>query len=421
MTWLEDIRIAIADLILASLIELNNGHWETLTRKPCKPPYPGLTMANVHDDLRITRIVCFNLTSHRPKMVGNNAVGGVHNDHAKERMVRLFTNTGIEGLGRCYVPPQILVSLLGRNPFDFYQADKKRIQSSLGVHTMPLWDLMGKALSKPVYELLGDDGKDRVPAYDGSIYFSDLMPEHQKIYADRFKWEIDLGLERGFRAFKVKVGRGYRWMERYAGDARDVEVLNIIREHAGPDIQIGVDANNGYDFEGTKKFVRATANLNFLFIEEMFPEEISQCLEMKAFLAENSWQMLLADGETQSTPVGLKPFIEAGAIDVLQGDMNTFGIEGIMMESEWTRGHDIKVAPHNWGSLLGFYLQCHIARAIPNFFMAECDPLDSDVVHADGYNLEDGHVTVSDEPGFGLHIDDAQFTSSSDVEVLFEL
>ncbi len=373
------------------------------------------------NDLTITRVVCFNLTSHRPKLVGNNAVGGVHNDRASERLVRLFTNAGIEGIGRCYVPQQMLNGLLGRNPFDFYQAEEKRMQSSLGVHTMPLWDLIGKALNKPVYELLGNKGMDRVPTYDGSIYFSDLLPEYAGNFSDRFKREIDIGLERGFRAFKVKIGRGYRWMARDAGNARDIEVLNIIREHAGPDIQIGVDANNGYDFDLTKKFLPAAAELDLLFIEEMFPEEISQCLVIKSIIAGNGWKMLLADGETHSTPVGLKPFIDAEAIDVVQGDMNTFGIEGILLETAWANGKSVKIAPHNWGSLSGFYLQCHIAKAIPNFFMAECDPLDSDVLIADDYKIENGFVTVPDSPGFGLRINEQQFANSPDVEILFDL
>ena len=80
----------------------------------------------IQDDLKITRILCFNLTCHRPKIVGKNAVGGSHSNSAIERVVRLFTNKGIEAFGRCYSHPHILVSLLGKNPFDYYQADKIR-------------------------------------------------------------------------------------------------------------------------------------------------------------------------------------------------------------------------------------------------------------------------------------------------------
>ncbi len=373
------------------------------------------------DDIQITRIICFNLTSHRIKMVGNNAVGGVHGNTTKERVVRLFTNTGIEGIGRCYSPQQVLVSLLGRNPFDYYQPDQIRIQSSLSVHTMPMWDLIGKALKKPVYELLGNSGFEKVPAYDGSIYFSDLMDEYRANYPDRFREEIDMGLESGFRAFKIKVGRGHKWMDRKEGDARDIEVLNIIRNHAGMDIQIGIDANDGHNLASTKHLLESLPNFNFAFIEEMFPEEIYQYLELKEFISELGYSTYIADGESQSSPVGLKPFIDARAIDVLQGDMNTYGIEGILMEAEWARSQNLKIAPHNWGSLFGYYLQLHIGKAIENFYMAECDPLKSDVLIAEGYRIEDGFVTVPDSPGFGLVIDDDKLSSSPDIEILFDL
>jgi len=373
------------------------------------------------DDIRITRIVGFNLTSHRIKQVGNNAVGGVHGREAVDRMVRLMTNTGLEGIGRCYADEQILVSLLGKNPFTYYQPGEKRMQCSLGVHTMPLWDLVGKSLHKPVYDLLGHKGYDKVPAYDGSIYFSDLMQEFSGNYADRFRQEIDMGLNRGFRAFKVKVGRGYKWMDRQEGYHRDIEVLKIIRTCVGQDIQIGIDANNGHTLSSTKSLLQELPDYNLSFVEEMFPEEINECLELKEFMHKLGWKTLLADGETQSTPIGLKPFIDARAIDVLQGDLNTFGIEGILTEAAWAEPQGLKVAPHNWGSLLGFYGQLHLGKALPHFYMAECDPLESEVLVADGYSIKDGMATVPETPGFGLKLDEQKFASSPDIKILFDL
>src|SRR3712207_8349219 len=49
-----------------------------------------------------------------------------------------------------------------------------------------------------------------VPVYDGSIYFSDLLPDYESNWRDRFRGEIDMGRERGHRFFKVKIGRGKR-------------------------------------------------------------------------------------------------------------------------------------------------------------------------------------------------------------------
>jgi D-galactarolactone cycloisomerase len=283
---------------------------------------------------------------------------------------------------------------------------------------MPLWDLTGKLLGKPVYELLGGKGPQRVAVYDGSIYFADLLPQYAARWRDRFKEEIDLGLKRGHRAFKVKIGRGWKWMERAAGDERDVEVMELIRRHAGDEVILGVDANNGYDPAGTRRFLDRAGRFNLAFLEEMFPETVEDCLELKGFLAGRGWKTLLADGETQGDLDVFKPFIEAKAIDVLQADMNRFGFEGIMTEAAWARPRGILVAPHNWGSLVGFYMQLHVGRAIPNFYRAENDPLQTDLLIGEGYEIRDGACSVPVAPGFGLKLDEEKFR---DVKVHFDL
>jgi L-alanine-DL-glutamate epimerase-like enolase superfamily enzyme len=369
-------------------------------------------------DITITRIVGFDVTSQRPKMVGKNSRLDVHGDHAMDRMVRIYTSAGIEGFGNCRADKTNLAALVGKPVAEFYDASKTRM-NVLGSGTMPLWDIVGKVLHKPVYELLGGDGPQRVKVYDGSIYFADLLPENAAKPLDRFKEEIDMGLALGHRAFKVKIGRGAKWMERHAGDKRDVDVLKTIRAHAGPQIVIGVDANNGYDLAGTKRLLNELPDFNFAFVEEMFHEQVDQCLALKQFIREQGWNTLLADGETQSELSAFKPFIESRAIDVLQGDMNHFGFEGILTEAAWGKPEGIQVAPHNWGSLIGFYMQLHVGRAISNLYMAEHDPLTNDVILADGYKIEEGQCEVPATPGFGLAVNEAEFAARA--KILFDL
>ena len=374
---------------------------------------------DVPKDIKITRIVGFDLVSRRPKLVGNNSRLGIHGDHTTDRMVRLFTNAGIEGLGHCRASQESVASLLGRNPFELFVEAEPAVKSPLGSATMPLWDLVGKVLGKPVYELLGAKGSERVPVYDGSIYFADLLPEHASRWQDRFKEEIDMGRARGHRAFKIKVGRGAKWMAAEEGFQRDKDVLQVIRKHAGPEIELGADANNGYDLERTKRLFTDLPEINLRFAEEMFPEQLDQCLELKAFFASHKLETRIADGETQDNLEVFKPFIEARAIDVYQADMNRFGIEGILAEAAMVRPQGGLVGPHNWGSLVGFYTILHVGRAIPNFFYAENDPADSDALVADGYVIKDGLATVPEAPGFGLRIDEAKF--AAEIKPRFDL
>lgn len=389
--------------------ELIQAAASTLLLPPC------MWAREAFSDLEITRIVSFDLIGTRPKLVGKNSRLDVHGRQATDRMVRLFANTGVEGIGNCRAAKETLGQLLGKNPFDFYQPAARRMIGPLGPGTMPLWDLIGKVLNKPVFQLLGGLGPEKVPVYDGSIYFSDLLPENGLEPFDCFKREIDMGLAAGHRAFKVKIGRGAKWMPLEEGYARDVQVLRAIRRHAGPEILIGVDANNGYDLIRTKRLLADLPDYRFAFLEEMFPEQIDQCLDLKQFISQRGFKTLIADGETQQSLDAYKPFIAAKAIDVLQGDMNHFGLEGIMIEAAWCQEQGLVVGPHNWGSLVGFYMQLHIGRAITNLYRAEHDPLATEVLIADGYKIQDGYCRAPEAPGFGLRINEDRFRTRARV------
>lgn len=374
-----------------------------------------LQAAEPPDGVRITRVVGFDLTSRRNKLAGKNARLDVHGDRGHDRMLRIYTNTGVEGLGNCAIGEEAATGLLGKNPFDFFQLSQRRVVGPFGAGTMPLWDLAGKLLKKPVYELLGSEGFEKVPAYDGSIYFVDLLPQFADCWADRFRAEIDLGLKLGHRGFKIKIGRGFKWMPRDEGDRRDVEVVKLIRQHAGPDVLLGVDANNGYDLAGAKRLLDQLGDVKLAFVEELFPETVDECLALKDFIRERGWKTLVADGETQHDLAAYQPFMYAAAIDVFQGDMNHFGLDGIMAEAALAKPHGGRIAPHNWGSLVGFYMELHIGRSVSNFYRAEHDPLTSEVIVADGYRIHDGMVTVPDAPGFGLSIDEAPFAREAKI------
>jgi len=174
-------------------------------------------------------------------------------------------------------------------------------------------------------------------------------------------------------------------------------------------VHLGVDANNGYDLEGAKRFLDRAGDLRLAFFEEPFPEQVQQCLELKRFIAERGWKTLLADGEGQHELAAYRPFVDAKALDVLQGDMNSFGIEWILAEAAMARPQGILVAPHNWSSLLALYLQVHVGLVVPNFYRAEHDPLTSDVLIVEGYEIDGGVCSVPEAPGFGLAIDESRF------------
>jgi L-alanine-DL-glutamate epimerase-like enolase superfamily enzyme len=332
----------------------------------------------------------------------------VHGQQTNENVLRIATDQGVEGIGVGSVKPETARLVLGRTLAEFWKPGIGVI-SPLDRADHALYDVMGKALGVPAWRLLGGDGPEWVPVYDGSIYFNDLLPEHESRGVARLVEEVETSLHAGHRAFKIKVGRGFKWMEKDPGFKRDVEVVQSIRKLVGKDIKLMVDANNGYDLKTTQRWLDTVGDELF-FVEEMFPEEVDQDLELKRFLKQKGWKTLVADGESAREVNHFDPFIASDALDVLQPDIRSFGLT-----RQWELSRkiadkpQIKLAPHNWGSHLGLHMQLILARGIPNFLIAEEDRSTSELFDTSIFEFKDGKMRVPDMPGCGLVLRDRVF------------
>jgi D-galactarolactone cycloisomerase len=350
---------------------------------------------------KVTRLSGFAHVCPRPKLIGKNAYLGVHGRQTTDHVLRIATDQGVEGVGVGAVKPETARKLLGQT-LDRLWKPGVGVESPLGRADHALYDLIGKALGVPAWKLLGGEGPRWVPVYDGSIYFSDLLPEYRKKGVARPVEEVEAGLKAGHRAFKIKVGRGFKWMGAREGLRRDVEVVRAIRKRVGKDVRLMVDANNGFGLEGTKRFLDALDDELF-FIEEMFPEVVETDLKLKDYLRKKGWKTLVADGESARDVKHFEPFIEKEALDVLQPDIRAFGLTKQWELSRKVPARSgIKLAPHNWGSFLGLYMQLVLARGIPNFLIAEQDTSTSDLFDTSAFVFKDGKVKVPDTPGCGL-------------------
>lgn len=370
-------------------------------------------------ELRITRLSSLRVPAERWKVVGKNSHLGMHGKVARDRVLLIETNAGLTGVGACSAGKADAAKLLGKDPLSFYRPGIG-VVSPLGNGDAPLWDLAGRYYEQPAWRLLGGYGPEWVPAYDGSIYFSDLEPEYASKGIERILEEVDHGLAVGHRAFKIKVGRGFKWMDKGPGLKRDIEVVRAIRKNVGPDVKLMTDSNNGYDLETTKRFLDE-AGIDFHFVEEMFPESVEEDLELKRWLRARGWSTLVADGESAREENHFVPYIKARALDVLQGDMRRFGFTRLLNLSRMTSGTGILLAPHNWGSYLGFYMQAVLGRGIPNFAIAEQDPGKTDLFEgAEAFELKDGRVRVPDTPGCGLELRMKEFRKRHEVDWVVE-
>src|SRR5262249_43824631 len=201
----------------------------------------------------------------------------------------------------------------------------------------------------------------------------------------------------------VKVGRGFRWMDRDAGLRRDVEVVKAVRRLVGPDVKLMADANNAFDLEDAERWLDAAGGENLFFVEEMFPEQVERDLMLKAYLRAKGYATLVADGESARDLDDFDALVAHEALDVFQPDIRAFGLtRQAAVARKLAVKPRLKLAPHNWGSFLGFFMQLTLGRAVPNFLIAEQDPCASDLFDTSAYTFKDGEVGVPDVPGCGL-------------------
>jgi len=129
-------------------------------------------------------------------------------------------------------------------------------------------------------------------------------------------------------ASRSRSGAGKLWMLAEEGYARDVAVVRLIRRYIGRTSLLGVDCQRRLRRRADQAIPPRHRRLPLAFIEEMFQSPSSQYLSVKALMRDNKWNILIADGENKRFPRDMKSWVDAEAVDILQGDMNQFGFGG---------------------------------------------------------------------------------------------
>lgn len=357
-------------------------------------------MTGVLDDIRITGVVGFDHTTHRRKFIGRNARRDVHGSQATEPVLRIFTDRELDGVGFGRLTPAEAQGIVGKSLAALWDLHSGA-RSALGRADHALFDLVGKATGRPAWSLMGGEGPERVPVYDTTLYFSDLLPEYAGKGVGRLVEEFDGGLRQGFRAFKIKVGRGAKWMDAESGFARDVEVVRQLASAAPAGVTLMADANDQFGLETARRFLGEVGE-HLWFLEEPFPESAAEGRVLREWSGSNGIGTLLADGESQHDPAVLLAIARAGGLDVLQPDIRALGLAlqcGLARDvAKLSRVH---LAPHCWGSYLGTFQMLQLARGIAGVMTCEIDSMTSDLFDDADWVLKDGFMHVPDRPGCG--------------------
>lgn len=357
-------------------------------------------------DERIDRIDKCVLRGRRPRSIGHNARLPRHGPLISDPVVRLYTSGGGMGIGWSSVDEATARLLVGRRLAELFHLPGGSLAMGEPVD-LPLWDLVARLMGLPLYRLLGARGSRSVEVYDGSLYMDDLDLDDDAASA-LFSEEVASGREHGYRGFKIKVGRGARWMAPDAGLARDALVVAAVRQAAGPHARILLDANMGNTLNSAQELMTRVWDEDIYWFEKPFAEDPALNRAFKEFLLERELDTLVADGEFAPPPYFFD-LVEDGWIDVAQQDFRARGLTWWRATAARLEQGPGRCAPHTWGSYVERFTHAHFAASTPNYELLEAAPAYMPGVVEDAWVLRDGRYEVPDEPGAGFDVEERIF------------
>ncbi len=349
------------------------------------------------------------------------------NDHDNLRYVtlaRIETDDGVVGWGECIaqwpeaaLAVKVIVDrglapvLIGRDPRDIYPlwlAMKEQswwygeggiASFAISALDMALWDIKGKALGVPLYQLLGGKLHDRLRAC------ASTHPSVSTI--DGMARELAGHAERGYTA--IKVGFGKKGAARLGFEPkRDIAFVKAVREALGDEVDFMVDLGHPVRWEVTQaiRMVRELERYNIRWIEDpLCTFDWEGYPRLRAAI-----QTQIATGEDLWTVADYRRLIEANIGDVILVDPGRAeGVTGYLKVIEMTVHAHRYVNAHSWSSALNTAASIHLTAASPNYIVMEMKPIPSPMQNElvlDPIEVKDGWIAVPDQPGLGVEVDE---------------
>jgi D-arabinonate dehydratase/D-galactarolactone cycloisomerase len=326
-------------------------------------------------------------------------------------LVRIRTTDGLEGVGEAYGLPEPRVTativghllapmLLGRDAgasealwelMFGAQAGAGRtggfyLEAISGVD-LALWDLRGKAAGLPVHRLLGGPIRNTVPVYASPVPF---LP-HTEQSAER---ALSF-LQDGFRAVKLKLGRG---------PETDLAHAAAVAEALDGRAELKVDLNCAYDVKTAIRLGHALEDLGVRWLEEpLATDDVAGLAEVRAAV-----RIPVVTGESEFIRYRYRDFLVQRAVDVVMPNLaRAGGITEARRIAALCSAFHVDVSPHGVGSAVGVAAALQFAAATPNVPVYEYNrlpnPLRDDLA---SFTLRDGELVVPDAPGLGIDLDE---------------
>ncbi len=308
--------------------------------------------------------------------------------------------------------------LLGENPLDTERIWQKLYSGSkmsgrrgavicaIGALDMALWDICGKTLGVPVYQLLGGAVKDHITPYASLLPSGRTLEDYRTGLVEKAKQAKAFGFRAGKMEVCIKGPYAHNGIQ--ADDEAIVETVAACREAVGSDFTLMVDV--AYCWPTAVAALRVLERLepyNLFFLET--PIDIDD-LEGYAFLGENS-PIPIAAGEWQNTHWEFLDLADRGKLHVLQPDVGRVGgFTEMLKVTRLAAQRNRLIVPHCWKSGIGIAASAHVAAAtaccpyIEFLPHALCESALRKELVVQDLSMENGLIAIPDQPGLGIEL-----------------
>lgn len=348
--------------------------------------------------------------------------------HGYQLHVRIYTDQGLWGHGEgtdavrggVGLVTQWRRFLVGQDPLNvdylferirtqgiFAGAQSGQYVATLTAIETALWDLAGKAVGLPIYQLLGGRMRERIRVYCDS---QTEDPKDPKAPA-----KIAQIRDLGFTAIKIDIDEAtdpMRW-DPVNWTASNAEIDNMIgkirfvRESFDKRVDIAADMHGRYDMTTGKRVAKEAEPFKLLFLEEPVPPENVDAMRD----VRESTSTPICCGENLFLRHGFREVLEKRAADIIMPDLQKCGglLEGRKI-ADMAHTYYVPFAPHCVVSPIGTMASCHVCAAVPNFLVLEWHWIQRLELWRsfvkEGEIIQKGFVTLTDAPGIGVEMDE---------------
>jgi len=344
--------------------------------------------------------------------------------HKRWLFVKVETDTGLHGWGECYTQSdrdraieahvrELGRYLVGRSPFEikhftyvaYTDFGAKRgsmdLFSAISGVEQALWDVVGKAVGQPVYNLLGGPVRTRLRVYANG-WAEGRKPE---AVAEQARAVV----KKGFTALKFDPFPG-PWRAHIDRRQEELAVAQVreVRDAVGEDVDILVEVHRRLAPANAIRVARAMEPYRpFWFEEPVSVRDLGGLVEAKREI-----RLPVVTGEELYTKAEFAPVIERRAADILNPDVcNCGGILEIREIAAMAEPAHIAMSPHNYNSTtVGLSATLHASAGMPNFLITEYfvnfEAVGAEVARP-ATEVHDGFIDLSTAPGLGIDLDEA--------------